>query len=345
MLPVSLFNPLPLPVSQAGFYFQNWGFSFSDAQKPLTITVTLILFLTLASVAGALYRRARKSGTAGLSIHEPTEIQDVLNEALQQRATYELRFEDESAQRIGFTCSPADSDPAVGITLEVSGFIKPQPSWVGRSVVCFFRIARQRKEPKWLFFSFATTIIDIDSRQAIPRIVLAIPDQLARKQRREHLRLDPPSEDIPEVQVWPETLSNLDHPEDDPPLLEYLITQQENPLSILNISAGGLLLELRPPLPPALGADLEKGQRFYIRLVLRDPERGPPKTYQLLSQVRNVFVDPTHGKRLIGLSFVAHLPGTEGPRRWKSLDGKGVEEIEDWVSKRHLGLYREKGLV
>jgi hypothetical protein len=148
MLPVSLFAPLPQPVSQAGFYFQNWGFSFSDAQKPLTITVALILFLTLVSVASALYRRAQKSGTAGLSIHEPTEIRGILDEALQQRATHELRFEDESAQRIGFTCSPADSDPAVGITLEVSGFIKPQPSWVGRSVVCFFKIARQRNEPK-----------------------------------------------------------------------------------------------------------------------------------------------------------------------------------------------------
>lgn len=345
MFPVNFLAPLPLPVSQAGLYFQNWGFSFSDAQKPLAITVSLILFLTLISVAGTLYRRARKSGTAGLSIHEPTRIRDILNEALHQRATHELRFQDESAQRTGFTCSPADVNPAVGITLDVSGFIKPQPSWIGRNVVCYFSIARQRNEAKWLFFSFATTIMDIDSRQTIQRIVLAIPDQLDRKQRRGHLRLDPPSEDIPEVQIWPETLSNLDRPEDDPPLLEYLTTRQENPLLVLNISAGGLLLELRPPLPKALGTDLEKGQRFYIRLVLRDPRQGPPQTYLLLTQIRNVFVDPTHGKRLIGLSFVAHLPDTEGPRRWKSLDGKGVEEIEDWVFKRHLGLYREKGLV
>ncbi|SMP68381.1 c-di-GMP-binding flagellar brake protein YcgR, contains PilZNR and PilZ domains [Desulfonatronum zhilinae] len=345
MFPVSPVAPLPLPVSQAGFYFQNWGFSVSDAQKPLTITIALILFLALVSAAVTLYRRARGSGTAGFSIHEPTKIQDILNEALQQRATHELRFQDESAQRTSFACSPTDIDPAVGITLEVSGFIKPQPSWVGRRVVCYFKIAGQRKETKWLFFSFATTIIDIASPQAIQRIVLAIPDQLDRKQRRDHLRLDPPSEDIPELQIWPETLSNLHRPEDDPPLLEYLVTQQENPLRVLNISAGGLLLELRPPLPKALGADLEKGHRFYIRLVLRDPEQGSAQTYQLLTQVRNVFIDPTHGKRLIGLSFVAHLPVTEGSRRWKSLDGKGVEEIEDWVFKRHLGLYREKGLV
>ncbi|PTN38058.1 hypothetical protein [Desulfonatronum sp. SC1] len=345
MFTVKTFGPLPLPVSQTEFYFQNWEFSFSDAQKPLTITIALILFLVLVSAAVTLYRRAKGSETAGLSIHEPAKIQDILNEALQQRATYELRFQDESAQRTRFTCSPVGFAPAVGISLELSGYIKPRKSWIGRGVVCYFKTAGQRKEIKWSFFSFTTTIVDLVSSQTRQHIVLATPEKLERKQRRGHLRLDPPSEDIPEVQIWPETLSNLDRPEDDLPLLEFMVTQQDNPLRVLNISGGGLLLELRPPLPKVLGADLEKGHRFFIRLGLRDPEQGTVRSYQLLAQVRNIFIDPTHGKRLIGLSFVAHLPETEGPRRWEPLNGNGVEEIEDWVFKRHLGLYREKGLV
>ncbi len=345
MFPVSLSDLLPLPVSQAGFYFQNWGFSISDAQKPLTITLALILLLGLLSVARTLYRRAQGTGPVGLSVNEAAQVQEVLDEALQQRATLEVRFQDEDAQRTSFTCSPTGVDPSVGITLEVSGFIKPHPSWIGRTVLCYFKVAGQHKDAKWSFFSFRTTITDIAARQARQRIVLAIPEQLDRQQRREHLRLDPPNEDIPEVQIWPETLSNLDWPGADPPLLEYRIAHQENPLRILNLSAGGLLLELRPPLPKALGADLEKGQRFYIRLVLRDPEQDTPQAHQLLAQVRNVFLDPTQGNRLAGLSFVARLPRTEGPGGWQPLKGKGVEEIEDWVFKRHLELYREKGLV
>lgn len=345
MFPVSLFDFLPVPVSQSGFYFQNWGFSFSDAHKPLTITLALILLLSLVSVASILYRRFRDSGPVGLSLHESAQIREVLDEALQQRATLEVQFQEQDVRRTNFSCTPTGVDPFVGFTLEVSGFIKPQQSWIGRTVLCYFKVAGHHKDAKWSFFSFRTTIIDIVVRQARRRIVLAIPKQLDRKQRREHLRLDPPNEDIPEVQIWPETLSNLDWPEADPPLLEYRIAHQENPLRILNLSAGGLLLELRPPLPKALGADLEKGRRFYIRLVLNDPEQGAPQVHKLLAQVRNVFLDPTHGKRLVGFSFAAWLPRTEGPGSWQPLKGKGVEEIEDWVFKRHLELYREKGLV
>jgi c-di-GMP-binding flagellar brake protein YcgR len=159
------------------------------------------------------------------------------------------------------------------------------------------------------------------------------------------LRLDPPRGDIPELRLWPETLSNLDRPEDDPPLLEFLDTRQDNQLQVINISASGLLLNIRPPLPEVLKTELEKGKRFYISLTLLDPGQTSIQTFQLLTQVRNVFFDPDQGQRFVGLSFAAHLTRTEGSMQWKPLNGKGVEEIEDWVFKRHLQIYREKGLI
>lgn len=346
-MPVLRFSETLLPVGQTGFYFQNWTYDFSQGQNPLLFTLGLILALALVSAGMHLYRRNARGNPAGHPIRDPKQIQEIISSSIQERATYEVRFQDKATQRFHFTCSPLEFDPVKGIILELSGFIKPQPTWIGRSVSCYFKVATSKKEMKWSFYHFATTCTGLLPKGSVQCLILDSPRRLERKQRRSHLRLDPPGEDIPEVRLWPETLSNLEQPEDTPPLLWFLNSEPENQFLILNISASGLLLEIHSSLRPEVQEIMEKGKRVFISLFLRDLEQPGTKEFRILAQIRNVTTDPMTGRLLLGLLFVAHhAPNAhQSQPRWIPLDGKGIEEIEDWVFKRHIQIYQQKGLV
>lgn len=346
MLDMISLSFVPLPTGQTNLYFQNWEFSWNQAQRPLTITMALIAILVALAIGLHLYRRWTSREGSWLAVTDTNEIRSVLNQALRERATFDTMFQGEWSQRAHFTCALLAVDPGGGITLETPGYTHPQPSWVGRMVTCHFRVASVRKDVKWLFYHFSSTIIDIQRHETRDAIIVTLPQQLQRGQRRAHLRLEPFTQDIPELQLWPETFSNLESVDPESPMATFLNTRADNPVHILNISAGGMLLEIRVPLHQLPDEVLEKGKRFYLSFLLRDPEDGGVKAFHLKARIRNLFTDPHDGRRLAGFSFTAYRKAPEDqPNNWVLLDGKGVEAIDDWVFKRHLQVYRQKGLV
>lgn len=346
LLTDSLFHPVF--TSQAGFYFRNWEHSLTNAQKPLTYTIGLILAFSIAYLAYSLYRKWFSQEPRLFLTNNQAEIVTIFQQAVAKRATHEIQFQSEEGQRALFSCSPVEFETSKGILLEISGYIHPQESWIGREVLCHFKLASKQKDKKWLFYQFSSTITGIRQEGALEFIIVALPKHLEYKQRRQHLRLDPPSEDIPGVSIWPETLSHLDHPGDQPPLLSFVHGRPDNPLNVLNISAGGLLLEVRSTARNIPDNSLDKGNRLFVSLLLRDPHKNAVLEYLLLARVRNAFTDPASGNWLIGLSFSAyHASRGEDAKKelWVPLHGKGLEAIEDWVFKRHLQMYRQKGIV
>ncbi|WP_092118362.1 hypothetical protein [Desulfonatronum thiosulfatophilum] len=342
---------MPLLLSgQSGFYFQNWEHSFSQAQKPLVYTMILVTLLIMAYASILLYRRFFFRETAFFAVQEAAVIHEIIHQSVRERSKYDINFQTEKARRVQFSCSPWKFEPGRGLILELSGFLQPQSTWVGRTVSSYFKVSTTQKEPKWSFFYFSSTITDLSYDKSRPCIILETPKCLERKQRRSHLRLDPPREDIPELRIWPETLSNLDHYGDAPPLLHYLHSETDNTFLIRNISAGGLLLEIRQPVDHEVAEAMEKGKRLFISLYLRDLQHPHNNEYRLLAQIRKSFMEPGNaetGKLLVGLLFVAHKPRGQpkAQDRWLPLNEKGVEEIEDWVFKRHLQIYQQKGLT
>ncbi|WP_153306849.1 flagellar brake protein [Desulfonatronum thioautotrophicum] len=335
-----------LPLGQTNLYFQSWELSWEQAQRPLTITITLITVLIVTAIGLHLYRKRTSQEGNWLAVSDPEKIQSVMDQALRERATLDTMFQGEWSQRAHFSCALLAVEPDRGIILETPGYTHPQPTWVNRTVTCHFRVASTRKDVKWLFYHFSAPIIDIQYHETRDAIVVQIPKQLLRGQRRAYLRLEPFTQDIPELRIWPETFTNLETDVTGPPLATFLNTRAVNPVHILNISAGGMLLEIRVPLHQLPDEVLEKGKRFYLHFLLRDPEDGGVKEFHLRAQIRNLFTDPHDGKRLAGFSFTAFRKAPEGiPDNWATLDGKGVEAIDDWVFKRHLQVYRQKGLT
>lgn len=333
---------------QAGFYYRNWEHSLTNAQKPLTYTFGLILAFSIAYLAYSLYRKWFSQEPALFSSNNQAEILTIFQQAVTKRATHEIQFQSEEGQRALFFCSPVGLETSKGILLEISDYIHPQESWIGREVHCHFKLASKQKDNKWSFYQFSSAITGIRQEGALEFIIVALPKHLEYKQRRQHLRLAPPSEDIPGVSIWPETLSHLDHPGDQPPLLSFVHGRPDNQLNVLNISAGGLLLEVRSTARNIPENSLDKGNRLFVGLLLRDPGQSAVQEYLLLARVRNAFTDPASGSWLIGLSFSAHHApqGEDSTKKlWVPLHGKGLEAIEDWVFKRHLQMYRQKGIV
>ena len=131
-------------------------------------------------------------------------------------------------------------------------------------------------------------------------------------------------------------------------MLSFVHGLESNQLIVLNISAGGMLLEIRSPALQTVGENLDKGKRLFIQIFLRSPDQDAETEYMFTAQVRNAFNDPTSGNAIIGISFSAYqIPSSQDlkTKKWLPLHGKGVEAIEDWVFKRHLELYRQKGIT
>lgn len=334
--------------NQAGFYFRNWEYSLSDAQKPLSYTLGLILVAVLIYLAYLYYRKKTLAQKDFFTLRDPDRISAFLEQSVSERAAYEIQFEGEGRQRMLFSCAPVALEPDRGIVLETSGFVHPRQTWVGRHVRCHFKVSSGEKDHKWFFLQFSSTISAVRKTGNLDFIVLALPERLERKQRRAHLRLEPLSGDIPALNIWPETLGHLIHPGDTPPILSFVHGQSDNQLNVVNVSAGGVLLEIRSSGTMSLGDQLDKGKRLFILMQLRDPEQSDIIEHMLLAQVRNTYTDPATGFRIVGLSFIGHHTSDEekpGEHVWSPLHGKGLEDIEDWVFKRHLQLYREKGIV
>lgn len=336
----------PVFTNQTGYFFRNWEYNLDAAQGPLLFTLGLIVIFSISYVAYLLYLKKFTQKPEITVLRDRDKISAILEQSIPERSTYEVQFAGEGTQRAHFTCSPVQFAQGKAIILEMPGFIHPRNEWIGRVVFCFFRVSSGLKEPKWAFYKFQSTVTGVRKAGHLEFIAVLTPQELERSQRRQHLRLDPPSEDIPAVSIRPETLGNLGHQGDQPPLLTFMHGRPDNSLRVVNISGGGLLLEIRQANNQHFAEHLAKGKRLFINLALRDESKNTIKEYFVIARVRNAFTDPKTGHLLIGISFAAHqitLPSDE--KKWATLSEQGVEAIEDWVFKKHLQMYREQGVV
>lgn len=333
--------------SQAGYYFRNWEYSLADAQKPLSITLGLILLCALLYMFYHFHQKRNAKRTRPFSTDKVAQIRDILEQSVSERATYTVQFHEKSEQRADFSCSPVRLSPDRGILLETSAYINPRPEWIGRSVICFFKVSSGKKRHQWMFYTFTSVISSIVREANQTCILVDLPERMKLEQRRQFLRIDPLPADIPRVLVWPETLGNLDSFEDSPPLFSFELDGQNNYLKIVDISASGLLLNIKPRRLNIPKSSLDRGQRLYMKLVIRKTSPEDVAEFLVLARIRNVLADTADSALNLGVSFEAiKRPASPADSHgWTRLQDGGIEEIGDWVFAKHLQRYREKGVV
>ncbi len=344
--------------------FKNSFFDFSLSSEAVFFLLCLLLFLITAAGAGILFNRyfgRRENALPSNWIVAPPRITEVLRNGLEERSKLELRFSHEDPANGRFVSGAFVEINKDTVVIELSDLVNVSNAWIGRKLETFFRVTTERQKNKKgsaargnsTFFTFTSEILGVKkTSKEYVAVTVAFPTSLEAKQKRTHLRLDPPGSLIYGLSVWPETRTSTGKVNSDISTWKdpvFVLDQDVRDLIILqNISAGGVRLEIQPGWQKE-GADIfEMGKRFIVRLDLFNPAENNVDRHYLYTAVRNRFEDFTTRKLEVGLKFLASgFPSLESPDilRWSvTKDDNGVEAIDNWVFRRHLELYRNTGL-
>jgi len=318
-----------------------------------------LVLLTLAAAAalGALVyllnllvmSRRRRALPTG-AVQAPSEIRQLFEQALAQRAKLDLSFSRTPTKDQSVACS-LEQIRDEHLVLEVTAHIAAKPHWIDRTVHCYMRINPGR-DPKHTHSYFFTADIAGLSTQADGslRLTLTMPTTLRLQQKRVHLRLDPPMEYMLGLALWPERLGPDGRTETNlkkwgrPVLL--LHAARHDLLRVVNVSAGGMRLDVTRKALRETGLEFEPGERYILLAEIYDPDSKRKQRLWCLARVQNRFEDFETRNLEVGVSFMAQgLPAGQDKDAlaWRPLDEDGIALLGDWVSKRHLERYRKTG--
>lgn len=335
------------------FLFKIQEAFFSGKLPPLAWQAALVILGGAAGI-GLLYFFIQK-----IFVREPEplplgrvtvreDVIHILRWALDLRSKVELSFERGDQSRQTLACSIVDLGDA-GILLELPGHVEPSRAWIGRMAECYFRVKVDKRNT--LFYWFSSTILDLKSHGDYPAILLAFPEGVDLKQKRRHLRIDPPSRSVRDLAIWTAKFGENGFERDTnswgPPLIR--MTDKNSPLHLINLSASGLRSSISSR-PAVVDLDLlDKGQMIFIHLHLNEPSGTEPLDYWLLGRIQNFYIDSQNHFAECGVLFIARGevdPSSPVLRSWATITPEeGINDLESWVFKRHLELYRDKGLV
>ncbi|WP_027192902.1 PilZ domain-containing protein [Megalodesulfovibrio gigas] len=296
-------------------------------------------------------RRLRgRAAPVGLIIR-PQEIRTVLDRAIQERSRLDLRFLPADSSRKTMPCALLDMT-ATALTLDPPSFVEVRPDWMGRQVECFFR----HLTPKGhiLFYTFESTVLGVNSRgNRTAQLDLALPAVMRLEQKRSFLRIDPPSQYFLGLALWLDSLDAGVFPPPNiktwgRPALVFAPDKSRSPVMISNISASGLRLSIRHEAARQARLAPQLGGRMLILLDLYEPETERKKRFWLRCRLQNIHEDFSTRDLEIGLQIIAFgrpmLDEVPYELAWHAVGEDGVESLAVWVMRRHLELYREKGL-
>lgn len=347
----------PLAADRTTEYFSEIGRSFSDSSMRDQLSMQVIgvlaaIVAVLVTVIVLMWLRARRNAVYIPHgwILTPTDIEVTLKSAMDQRSKFEVQFHSETEKRRSTFCTVFDVANGV-ITMECSGLKNISKSWMGRMVDCYFRVQDEKRSQRYYMFSSSIAGIRPVTTE-ISHISIAIPEKLEQKQKRASLRVDPPEQYILGIAVWKERMlgdgnHDLNIKNWGKPLLSYIPGKRAQ-IRLSNISAGGVKLHVKRQDAKDSGLEFNIGDRLFILLDLWEPETGQRQRHWLLCRLQLPFTDFETRDMDLGMQFLRRAEMKEGSNSelaWgPSLRSNEVDEIGNWAMRRHLELYREKGL-
>ncbi len=318
-----------------------------------TINTLLFVAFCMAVLAGAVLWYNNQQLKKKLNpippswVVDPKKISKIFETALVYRSKIEVSFHSKSEKRKTIPCSISDITNKLLLELPTHDGIGK--SWIGRQVDGFFHVPT-KQAGLFVFYRFTSVVTDISSKDSpYTYIHLEYPEFLEQTQKREFLRVSPPSRYYDYVNIIPESTQGVKAG------LKFILTSGEyspgyiggkdSNTNLIDISGGGVSLEItHMNAKRAINLKLAKGQSFLLLLGIVDTGNKGIIRYLFTTRIRRIFIDPTRGKAQIGLSFETQFSGfdeTTHKPKWTSLKNKGSSEIDDWAYNLYLELYRE----
>jgi hypothetical protein len=338
-------------------YFSEISRSFTDtsAREMVSMQVIMVLLAVVAVLVAIIIIMWLRSKRSAVYVPhgwvlDPQSIRTDLKNAMDQRSKMELQFHSETDKRRSTFCILYDLG-ADSVTMECSSLKNISSNWLGKTVDCYFRMQDEKRTPQ--HYMFTSSIIGIRPvGNEICHLNLSVPEKLEMKQKRAALRVDPPEQYIMGIALWPEKLladakHDMNFKNWGKPVLSFIPGKRAQ-VRLVNISAGGVKLHIKRHDAKECGLSFNIGDRIFILLDLWEPETGTRTRYWLLCRLQMPYVDFETRDVDLGLQFIQRAEAVEnahGELYWlPPLRGNEVDEIGNWAMRRHLELYREKGL-
>jgi hypothetical protein len=331
--------------------FASWGV-VPEMSTVLLITLAATLLVVILVLLVNFHIKRRRGEPVPVDwIVNKSEIRRIFQEVQGQRAKIELSFAHQGLRSTSTSCSlEGFSDEA--LALEASGFITVTEDWIGRKVECSFGLLVSKHSEMMRFHVFESEIIGVRSPDRGPtQIVLSFPDKLVLQQKRFHLRVEPPARYILGLALWPEKSDSLGRREErlknwGKPKIVYN-SAETSPVRAINVSAGGLRLGFLPEAVRDTGLTFDIGERYFILIDLFEPESDRKLRFWLAARVRNRYEDFQSKRLSVGFQITGLGRPDESGRNieWSEVSDQGLELLGNWTIKRHLEMYRKKGLA
>ncbi len=330
--------------------FSSTGFSYEMFLYILVVIAGAIALYVLGKGLNLLINQFKTRDIPGNWIVNKQQIAEILTKAMDQRSKFEMKFMPADFSRRATMCSLLEIS-AQSLTLELDMNVSATKRWLNREVEFFFRVPTE-KQGGMAFYHFSSTVSGIKRASAGESLLLvAFPEKIELNQKRAFLRLEPPSQYFLGCAVWRD--QQVKEPSDvrrwGKPLLLHQPGKAGNPITVADISAGGLRLLVKRRAVRELGLEVTIANRFYVAVDLYDPAAGRKRRYWLQCRVQHLYEDYETKDVEYGLQFEAWgRPKKEDETlllEWKPVFPEGVEPLGSWVMQRHLELYRDKGIT
>jgi len=335
------------PLRQISLAFFNSGGHQPEESRIVTTAIlvgAVILAYFIWKRLGGGTHWNRQSGSTVV----PKDIATILEQAMVVRSRIDLSFHPITTSRQTISCTLFEMADT-GITLEMPLGVNPSEAWIGKLMVCYFRIPRENKPP--YFYTFLSPVVGVWKKSDISYVILGIPPKVELGQKRRHLRLELPPRDIKDFRIWPATEDGSFHFETDPknwpdPLAVYTRDTPDG-LKVLDLSGGGIKMSFDPHRYDGLDDFVAKNPVLFMRLELEQANDMEFPPYFMAARLRTKVQDSDQGVLMLGYEFV-ECCSSDGSETidWVKIDPeRGIDELVTWVFKRHLELYREREIV
>ncbi|WP_461209510.1 PilZ domain-containing protein [Desulfocurvus sp. DL9XJH121] len=294
-----------------------------------------------------LFKRKRRLPSN--MVGDPHLVSQLLRTAQDQRSKVEFSFSRDDQAAPSLHCSIEDIKKQE-MVLDAGGAATVHQGWLGRPVSCFFRLMSRTNPGQPQFYSFDSEITGVVKRTDGSALVsVALPSTLTMQQKRVHMRMAPPMRCLLGLALWPEPMGPGGVPEPEikrwgKPLLVYheLETTQ---LSVANLSAGGMRIDLPRESVKDTEREFEVGERYVVLMKLLDPENKTKERIWCLARIQNRYEDQQTRTLELGLRFLAQgvpAPGETPTMTWRA-SAQGLDKLGNWIQRRHLEQFRSKG--
>jgi hypothetical protein len=303
----------------------------------------ILLFGTITLIRNIFFRR-QVFIPAGW-ITSPRLVRNILNSAITQRSTFEVKFTDKDHNHPIIRCTP-NSLVRNSLSLEAYGISSIAHNWIDREVACYFRVNIKEQA---VYYTFTTQIVEADNKpRGMTYLWLKATERLQNRQKRSFLRLNPPSELLLGSAIWHGLNLPPDSKLDDvsawvKPNLA-LLPNRKPQFYIKDLSAGGLRLRIpTSEFSRDNASAFSVSEQIVVLLDLHDPDSAKKIRFWLKCRIQNVLTDYDKKNIELGVQILAWAaPREDGNSlEWLKLTRENeVAPLGNWIVRRHMEQFR-----